>query len=91
MADELVGPVGFLEIFIDPEDGQITFSYGARLGEQLPPPSNGQFYTEQDLAAMPIQLALTVRALHLINRYVQIQMQSGALSIYGQPEGGQIH
>lgn len=91
MSDETVGPVGFLEIFIDPEDGEITISYGARFGERIPPPSNGQFFTEQDLAAMPIQLALTVRAMHLINRYVQIQLEAGALSLYGQTEGGQVH
>lgn len=88
--EEEVGPVGVLEIYQSPEDGRISFAYGAK-SDVFPAPANGQFYTEEEVRAMPIPYGLTVVALHLVNEYVKQRAEADVLALFGKPEGGQVH
>lgn len=85
------GPVGVLEIFTDPTDGQITFHVHGEAAGALPMPINGDYYTQEELKAMPVPYALVIIALHLVNQHIQERAAVNRLAAFGQPDGGTVH
>lgn len=86
-----VGQVGFIEIFVDPDDGRITFNIGAKNGEQLPLPANGESYTEEELAELPVPYALAIIGASSLHELVT-QMQAKRIAEFLKPtDGGVVH